>query len=76
MCYKLWIELQMQEFACECVDFLPINGSVESRHFIQPSNLIKSLRIIFPKNPLEIDKNYLLPSKSETFSQLFCVAHS
>ena len=31
----------------------------------------------FPqKNPSEIKKNYLSPSKSEIFSQLFCVAHS
>ena len=37
---------------------------------------IKSLRIISPKNPLEIEKNYLSPSKCQTFSQLFCVAHS
>ena len=56
--------------------FRPINGTVESAHFIQVSILIKSLRIISPKNPLEIDKNYLLPSKSQTFSQFFCVAHS
>ena len=66
----------MKEFACVCVYSRPINGTVESAHFIQVSILIKSLRIISPKNPLEIEKNYLLPSKSQTFSQLFCVAQS
>ena len=31
----------------------------------------------FPKkNLLELEKNYLSPSKSQIFSQLFCVAHS
>ena len=66
----------MQEFACVYVHFRPINRTVESAHFIQFLNLIKSLRIISPKNPLEIKKNYLSPSKSQIFSQLFYVAHS
>ena len=43
MLSKLLIELQMQEFACVCVHFQPINSSVELAHFIQLSNLIKSL---------------------------------
>ena len=76
MSNKLWIELQMQEFACVCVHFRPINGTVESEHFIHFSNLIKSLQIISPTNPLEIKRNYLSPSKRQIFSQLFCVAHS
>ena len=59
-----------------CLHFQPINGIVESAHFIQFSNLIKLLRIISPKNPLEIEKDYLSPSKSQIFSQLFRVAHS
>ena len=66
----------MREFACVCVHFRPINGTVESALFLQLSNLIKSLRIISPKNYLEFEKNYLSPSKSQIFSQLFCVAHS
>ena len=41
----------MQEFACVCVHLRPISGTVESAHFIQLPNLIKSLRIISPKNP-------------------------
>ena len=78
MLNNLQIELhdQMRESACVCVHFWLINGSVESAHFIQLSNLIKSLRIISPKNPLEIEKNYLSPSKSQIFSPLFCVARS
>ena len=76
MLNKLYIEVEMQEFACVCVHFRPSNGTVESAHFIQLSNLIKSLPIISPKNPLEIEKNYLSPSKGQIFSQLFCVAHS
>ena len=77
-CYvkKIVDELQMQEFACVCVHFRSINGTVESAHFFQISNLIKSLQIISLKNPLEIKKNYISPSKSQIFSQLFCVAHS
>ena len=65
-------------FKCKSlrVYFRPINGTVESAHFTQFSNLIKSLRIISPKNPLEIKKKYLSPSKSQIFSQLFCVAHN
>ena len=63
-------------FVCMCAWFRAINGTVESAHFIQLSNLIKSLPIISPKNPLEIEKNYLSPSKGQIFSQLFCVAHS
>jgi len=61
---------------CVLYVFRPINGTVESVHFIQLSNLIKALRIISPKNPLEIDKDYLSPSKSQILSQLFRVAHS
>ena len=49
MLNKLWIELQMQEFACVCVDSRSINGSIETAHFIQPSNLIKSLWSVSPK---------------------------
>ena len=59
-----------------CEHFGAINGTVRSAHFIQLSNLIKSLRIISPKSPLEIEKNYLSSCKSQTFRQLFCVAHS
>ena len=76
MLKKLLIEPEMQELAFVCVNFRPINGTVESAHFIQILNLIKSLRIISPKNSLEIKKNYLSPSKSHIFSQLFCVANS
>ena len=60
----------MRQVTCVCVHLRPINGTVESAHFMQLSYLIKSLRIISPKNPLEIEKNYLSPSKSQTFSQL------
>ena len=66
----------MQEFACVCEHFRSINGTVESAHFIQISNLIASLRIICPKNPLEIEKNYLLPPLQGYFAavvHLICV---
>ena len=52
------------------VHFRLINDTVKSAHFVQLSNLIKSLRIISPKNPLEIEKNNLSPSKSQPKSYL------
>ena len=55
---------------------IALNGTEESAHLIHLSNLIKSLPIISSKDPLEIEKNFLSPSKGQIFSQLFCVAHS
>ena len=42
----------MQEFACVCVHIRPIDGTVESAHFIQFSNFLKLLRIISPTRTL------------------------
>jgi len=49
----------------------------QSAHFIQLSDLIKSLQIVFPKS--FGDRKELLiafNSKSQIFSPLSCVAHS
>ena len=77
MLNKLQIELQMQEFACVCEHFRPINGTVESALFIQLSNLIKSLQIISSKTSFGDRKELPIGfQKSQIFSQLFCVSHS
>ena len=60
----------MQEFSCVCAHFRPIKGTVESAHFIQLLNLIQSLPVISPKNPLKIKKELPMAFQKQDFQSI------